>query len=161
MKKILIVLFLLLLPLAAEAQWTKTDYLTADDTTTATAATATHLSIAVGAYQKWHVYGVLYVNTDSATGAKIAIDVPTSSTLIGEANGQTTSVTATKYDRISADATLGTAYCTAAASTGAIWYDAYVAVAGTAGNIIIDFATVTSGKVTIKAGTSFTAQRLQ
>lgn len=161
MKKYLMVLFFLLMPLIASAQWQKTHVLSADDTTTSTTLVASHLSVPVGAYQKWYFHAVLDVVCDSVTGIKVAADIPTSGSIIGGSFCNTTSVTAFKTDPISADATAGAAFVTAAAGLGRLYIDITVTTAGTAGSVIIDFETVTAGKVTIKAGSVIVGQRLQ
>lgn len=134
--------------------------LTSDDTTTSATLINTPLSISIAANEVRQFESVLYVNTDSATGMKVAITVPSGATIIAAVDGNTTAVTAFKTDRITATATASAALCTTAAGVGRILIHGTVRNGATAGNIVIQFETVTSGKVTIKANSTLKGTKI-
>lgn len=148
----------------SDAVWVsliKTSTLAADTILSATTPTNSPLSFDIAASQSFTCTAKLYCTCDSVQGIKFAITVPTSGTLKGEAIGQTTSVTATKYDPISTSGTATAAYLTAAASNGYVELQFTVKNSTTAGTVRIQFESIAGGgNVAIKANSTLTATLL-
>lgn len=136
------------------------DWVPSDDTTTNTTSTATSLSIALPSYGRYNFEAHLKVGSSSAAGTKYAIDVPTSATFHAFVRGQVASNTAFAEEYISADDTLTTtAWNTGALTTAAagafIHIVGVITMGGTAGNIVVKHAKVTSGTSTVYTGSWF------
>lgn len=132
-------------------------WVSSDDTTTNTTATATSISIAVPSYGRYHFEAHLKVGSSTAAGCKYAVDVPASATFYAMVQGTTSAATAFTEELITGDGTLTTtAFNTAGLTTAAvgafIHIHGIVTMGGTAGNIVIQHAKVTSGTSTVYTG---------
>lgn len=133
------------------------DWVASDDTTTNLTATATSISIAVPSYGRYHFEAHLKVGSSSAAGCKYAIDVPASATFYAYVRGTTSAATAFTEEQITGDGTLTTtAFNTAGLTTAAVGAFVHIygiiTMGGTAGNLVVQHAKVTSGTSTVYTG---------
>jgi hypothetical protein len=128
--------------------------LTSNATTSSTTAVNTNLSIAIGASEVWDfdVYGTASKAT-SATGLKLGLSLPSGATIQGfEELGQAT-LAAALVPAIRTSAALGTAFATGIGIQVVFRMHFRVVNSTNAGNVVLQFATVTSNTATIYAGT--------
>lgn len=128
--------------------------LTANATTSSVTAVATNLAFAIGINEVYDIdiYGSASKAT-SAEGLKLAIGAPAGCVVVGIAEqGGATLAAPLVPSLISAINTLGTAFATGIGIR--VGFRAHIRVvnAGTAGNITLQFATVTANVATIYAG---------
>ncbi len=129
--------------------------LSANFTTSSTAAASTNLKFAIAANESYYVRieGTASKAT-SSTGLKLAIAAPSGCTISGEAFlGGGALNTALAPSLISAINTLGTAFATATGVRVAFSMTFVVTNSSTAGNITLQAATVSANTATIYAGT--------
>ena len=135
---------------------------TTDDTTSSlTLHNSATLTFAVGASQTWAFDVYAYVTSSTATGDKLAVSVPTGSTLVATAIETGSSAAVTNTEVLTTSATLGTSFVTASPLAGVVRIHGSVITSSTAGNVTVGFAKVTSGTATFKAGSCITYTRIK
>ena len=135
-------------------------YLTADATTTSTAAVnVTGLSFPVGGNEAWTFEFNLRIGSSSTAGMKVALTFPSGATLLATAIGATSGVTAQSTDLMSASGTLGLAFNTFNGQTGVLRITGCITTGSTPGIVQLQQAKVTSGTSTVAALSFLRAQR--
>jgi hypothetical protein len=122
-------------------------------TTSTTAANITGLSVSVAANETIQFEAYLNNGNTGTTGNKFAVNFPSGGTLMCHFEGSTSGVTAMTQSKVTAAATLTTEiYHTLATQVGRATLMGTFKNGSTAGTLQIQFAAVTSGTVTINAG---------
>jgi hypothetical protein len=136
--------------------------LTTNFTTTNLTATTTALSFNIGANEVWVVDVQLTAQCSSTGGMKYAVAAPAGATIEGWVYSSTTTITTLSYQRLTAIATLtATALHTVATTPAPDILRFTIVNAGTAGVVVIQAASVTSGQTTtVFAGSWLHAQRV-
>lgn len=126
--------------------------LTADTLTTGQTLVGTPLQFAVADTQSYYQFEIAIIDTSSsAAGIKIGFAIPSGASIKAQCNGETSGVTASSWDLISATATAGAAYQTQNATGGMIVVRGIVKTGSTAGTVVLQFLKVTSGTAGILA----------
>ena len=135
--------------------------LAADTAITALTATGTPLQFAAAKNSTYtfDVYG--YATSSSNAGAKLAISVPSGSTLTAMAVETGTTASDTHTEVFTAGGTLGAAFVQGTSLNGVFHIHGSVITNSTAGNVILQAAKVTSGTVTVKAGAYINYTKVQ
>ncbi len=142
---------------------TRTYYkaLISNATTSSTTAVNTNLAFPIAANEVWVVRVDLTASkATSSTGLKLAVGAPTGCTVAGFAQlGGATLAAPLVPSLVTAINTLGTTFATGIGIQVAGTMSFRVTNSSTAGNITLQFATVTSNTATIYAGSSISANR--
>jgi hypothetical protein len=136
--------------------------LTANFTTTATAATSTALTFAIGANEVWVVDVQLTAQCSSTGGSKYAVAAPTGATIEGWIYSSLAAITTLSYQRLTAINTLNATALHTVATTPAPDVLRFTITNGsTAGAVTIQAASGTSGQTTtLFLGSALRAQRV-
>lgn len=133
-------------------------WVASDATTTSTSAVdVTGLSVALPSYGRYHFEAHLKVGSSSAAGTDYAIAVPAGATFTAYVFGTNSSAGAFFQEQVTASGTLTTAHFNIAALTTAaqgafVHIYGIITMGGTAGNLKVQHAKVTSGTSTVYAG---------
>lgn len=131
--------------------------LTADTTTTSQTLVGTPLQFSATDTQSYYWFDATIIDTSSTSaGIKLGVSLPSGGTIVGEANGMTTGVTATLWDYISASATAGGVFTSVASIKGMIHVHGVVHIGSAAGSVMLEFLKVTGGTGALLAGSSIT-----
>lgn len=129
-------------------------YLSSNFTTSSTTATSTNLLFAAEANTSYNVCVFGTASKDAGSGVKVAISAPSGATIKGFQTGGGTSLsTAMTNSLISSINTLGSAFATGTSVEVPFVLQFVVHTSSTAGNIVLQAASVTSGTTTIYADT--------
>ena len=132
-------------------------YLGSDFTTTSTTAVSTNLSIAVAANTAYRIMiSGSASKATSSTGMKISISAPTGTTIKATASLGSNAISTIVNSFITAINTLGSTFATGVGVEVPFRVEGILVTGSTAGNIVLQGATVTSNTATIYANTLMT-----
>ena len=130
-------------------------------TTSLTAADITGFTVAVAANEVVQFEVYLNNGNTGTTGNKFAVNFPSGGTLVCHVDGSTSGPTARTQSKITAAATLTTEiYHLLASQVGRATIRGTFKNGATPGNLVIQYAAVTSGTVTINAGSFLKVLRM-
>ena len=123
-----------------------------DDTTSSLTAHSSPLtfSAAKNSTYTFDMYG--YFTSSSNAGIKAAVAVPSGATLVATAIETGTTASDTHTEAFTASGTLGAAFTQGTSLNGVFHIHGVVTTASTANSVTLQFAKVTSGTATLKAG---------
>lgn len=134
--------------------------LSANFTTTLTAAQSTALTFNVKAGETWVVTAQATAQCSGVGGIKYAVAAPAGSTIEGWVYSSTSAVATLLYQRLTAIGTLITTAIHTVTTTPAPDVISFTLVAGAAGAVTVQVASITSGQTTtIFSGSSLVARR--
>jgi hypothetical protein len=133
--------------------------LTADTAVTVQTRTNTPLYFSVDSNSTYGFRICLYIGSSSTAGIEVALDIPTSATLVATVVGSKAAADSLGTDIMSADTTAGAAFNKYNGTTGVLWIQGTVKTAGTNGNVRLMFLKATSGTATLKSGSFIRAEK--
>jgi hypothetical protein len=140
---------------------TTTFYLTSDFTTSNTTATNTNLTFNLGANEVRRIMINGTCSKVGTTGIKLAIGAPTGATIKATQNSSGNAINTAAVTVISAINTLGGTINTASGVEMPFRIEGIITNGSTAGAVTLQAATVTSGGITIYAGTILSIGRVK